>query len=415
MLRRHRNSVRRLIGIIALLAILGSMLVGLGATANAAPPELQLKVKSAILLDYATGQVLFEQNADQPIPPASLTKLMTLHLAYKKIAEGSLKKDDKVQVRPEAWAAKMPGSSVMFLEPGQIVTVGEIMKGIAIPSGNDAAIALAQHIAGSVDAFVDMMNKEAQAMGFTHLHFTDPAGLNNTNVVTAREFAEFARRYIELHPESLTELHSVTEFTYPLPQNLAPDKKDTPSVKQYNRNTLLGVVEGVDGLKTGFIEESGYNIAVTAKRGDMRLVAVLLGAPGNNDVEGSRNRAEAATAALQWGFQNFATVKPALPAVKPVRVWKGAVSEVTPEPVKDVYITVARGLETKLTATVHQEESVTAPVKAGDKLGEIIFAADGQEVAKVPLVAKAEIKQGGFFKRLWDSVVMAVRGWFKKK
>jgi D-alanyl-D-alanine carboxypeptidase (penicillin-binding protein 5/6) len=129
----------------------------------------------------------------------------------------------------------------------------------------------------------------------------------------------------------------------------------------------------------------------------------------------SPTRSEAATAALQWGFQNFATVKPALPAVKPVRVWKGAVSEVTPEPAKDVYITVARGLETKLTSTVHQEESVTAPVKAGDKLGEIIFAADGNEVAKIPLIAKAEIKQGGFFKRLWDSVVMAVRGWFKKK
>ncbi|HLN60916.1 MAG TPA: serine hydrolase, partial [Symbiobacteriaceae bacterium] len=145
MLRRHRNFVRRLVGIIALMAIFGSMLIGLGATAKAAPPALQLKVKSAILLDYATGQVLFEQNADQQIPPASLTKLMTLHLAYKKIAEGSLKKDDKVQIRPEAWAAKMPGSSVMFLEPGQIVTVGEIMKGIAIPSGNDAAIALAQH------------------------------------------------------------------------------------------------------------------------------------------------------------------------------------------------------------------------------------------------------------------------------
>jgi serine-type D-Ala-D-Ala carboxypeptidase (penicillin-binding protein 5/6) len=415
LLRRHSKTLRRVIGVIALIAMFSSiLLMGLAATVKAAPPEMQLQVKSAILLDYATGQTLFEQNADQEIPPASLTKLMTLHLAYKKIAEGAMKKEDKVQIRPEAWAAKMPGSSVMFLEPGQIVTVGEIMKGIAIPSGNDASVAMAQHIAGSIDAFVDLMNKEAQAMGFTKMRFADPAGLSPNNSVTAREFVEFARRYIELHPESLAELHSVEEYTYPSPANLTPDKKDTPPVRQYNRNTLLGVVEGVDGLKTGFIEESGYNIALTAKRGDMRLVGVILGAPGNSDVEGSRNRAEAGTAMLQWGFQNFATVKPDLPEIKPVRVYKGAEPQVTLATAKPVYITVARGLESKLTATVHQEESIIAPVKAGDKLGEIIFAADGQEVTKVPLIAETDVAQGGFFKRLWDTIRLTVMGWFKK-
>lgn len=411
----HRKSLRHT-AVLTLIALLGSLLIGLvPAPALAAPPTLQLDAKSAILIDFATGQVLFEQNADASIAPASLTKLMTLHLAYKKIAAGEMKKEDLVQIRREAWAATMPGSSVMFLEPGQIVTVGEIMKGIAIPSGNDASVAIAQHIAGSVNAFVEMMNKEAQEMGFTTLHFADPAGLSPENKVTAREFAAFARRYVEMHPEALSELHSVEEFTYPLPQNLPPDKQDTPSVTQYNRNTLLGEVEGVDGLKTGFIDESGYNICLTAKRGDMRLVGVILGVPGATEAEGSARRAQAGTDMLQWGFQNFVTIKPELPAISTVRVWKGAANQVALEPERPVQLTVARGAENSLTSTVHQETSVMAPVTKGQKLGELIFAADGKEVAKFELRAAADVKQGGFFKRLWDTIRLTVAGWFTRR
>jgi D-alanyl-D-alanine carboxypeptidase (penicillin-binding protein 5/6) len=412
----RKKSLRRRIGVIALIAMLGSLLVGLIAAmpVKAAAPPLTLAAKSAILLDSATGQILFEQDADTPIPPASLTKLMTLHLVYNKIAAGQLKKTDKVNIGTDAWAAKMPGSSVMFLEPGQNVTVGELMKGLAIPSGNDAAIALADHVGGNVDAFVAMMNKEAQDLGFKTMHFADPAGLSPQNVVTAREYAQFARMYIQMHPEALTELHSVTSFSYPQPQNLAPGKTDKP-VTQPNRNSLLGVLEGVDGLKTGFIDESGYNIAVTAKRGDMRLIGVILGVPGRDEVEGSAKRAAAATSLLTWGYQNFITVKPPMPAITPIRVWKGAVSEATPVPDREVYLTVAKGQETKLTSTVHEETSVIAPVKKGDKLGELIFAADGQQVAKFDLVAPADVKQGGIVKRLWDSIRLTVSGWFTKK
>ncbi|HYG57071.1 MAG TPA: D-alanyl-D-alanine carboxypeptidase family protein, partial [Symbiobacteriaceae bacterium] len=235
---------------------------------QAAPPQLTVDVKSAILLDYATGKVLFEKDADAATQPASLTKLMTLHLAYKRIAQGDMKPEDKVTVGTDAWAAKMPGSSLMFLAPGQNVTVGEIMRGIAIPSGNDAAVALANHVAGSVSAFVDQMNKEAQSLGFKTMHFTDPSGLNPSNMVTAREYAQFARLYIQLHPQALKELHSVVEFRYPLWENLSPEEKIGKNqgtyqpILQYNRNHLLGQMEGVDGLKTGFIDESGYNIAL---------------------------------------------------------------------------------------------------------------------------------------------------------
>lgn len=411
----HAHTLRRY-GVLTLIALFCTSLVALtAAPAQAAPPPLQLEAKSAILMDYETGQVLFEQNPDAAIPPASLTKLMTLHIAYKKIAEGTLKRDDKVTIRPEAWAAKMPGSSVMFLEPGQIVTVDEIMKGIAIPSGNDASVAIAQHIAGTVDSFVALMNKEAQDMGYKSMTFADPAGLSPKNVVSAREFADFARKYVLLHPEALQELHSVKEFTYPQKHNIELGKPFRPTDPQYNRNTLLWNYEGVDGLKTGFIDESGYNIALTAKKGEMRLVAVILGVPGRNEVEGSAKRAAAGAALLNWGFQNFVTVKPQLPNVSQVRVWKGAANQVQLEPQRPVVLTVERGLETKLTPSVTQEESVTAPVKKGDKLGQVVYTADGKEVARIDLVAAADVEQGGFFKRLWDSIRLTVSGWFSKK
>lgn len=401
--------------VLTLMALLSSCLLFVMPTpAAAAPPELKLDAKSAILIDYTTGRVLFEQNADEPIPPASLTKLMTLHLAFKKLASGEISKDDIVPIRKEAWAATMPGSSVMFLEPGQIVTVEELLKGIAIVSGNDASVALAQYLAGSVDAFVAMMNQEAQELGFKTLHFADPAGLSPENKITAREFAQFARYYIQQHPEALTELHSVQEFTYPQPHNLPEDKKNTPPITQYNRNKLLGTVPGVDGLKTGFIEEAGYNIALTAKRGDLRLIAVILGVPGATEEEGSARRAEEGTELLEWGFSNFVAVKPDLPEIKPVRVWKGAANQVELVPAQPVQLTVRRGTESSLTVTLHQESSVIAPVAEGQKLGELIFAADGQEVARIDLVAANEVKQGGFFKRLWDTIRLTIIGWFTR-
>jgi len=411
----RRNALRQT-AVFALAALLGSFCIGLTPTAaEAAPPSLELDAKSAILIDYDSGQVLFEQNADLPIAPASLTKLMTLHIAFERIESGDISKDDLVNIRKEAWAATMPGSSVMFLEPGQIVTVEEIMKGIAIASGNDASIALAQHIAGSVDAFVDLMNQEAKELGFTTFHFEDPAGLDPRNQITAREFAQFARLYIQEHPEALTELHSVKSFTYPQEHNIPEDKKGTTeSITQPNRNNLLGVVEGVDGLKTGFIEESGYNFAVTAKRGDMRLIGVILGVPGANEEEGSAKRAEEGTELLEWGFKNFVSVTPEMPEIKPVRVWKGRAGQVELVPSAPVHLTVPRGTQDKLQATVTQETSVIAPVTQGQKLGELVFTADGQEVARFDLLAANDVGLGNWFKRVWDTIRLTVIGWFTR-
>jgi D-alanyl-D-alanine carboxypeptidase (penicillin-binding protein 5/6) len=397
----------RRLGAFALAALVSLFWLSLAAPVHAAPPPLAVDAKSAILLDFTTGQVLFEKNADMPIPPASLTKLMTLHLAHKRIAAGALKKDEKVNIHPEAWAAKMQGSSVMFLEPGQNVTVAEIMKGIAVPSGNDASVAIAQHMAGTVDAFVAMMNKESQDMGFK-MKFADPAGLSPQNMVTAREFAQFSRQYVTLHPEALAELHSVVEFTYPKAENLP---KNTQSVTQYNRNQLLGTI-GVDGLKTGFIEESGYNIALTAKQGEMRLVAVILGVEGRNEAEGSAKRSAAGQALLQWGFANFTTVKPAVPAAQPVRVYKGAGNEVALQPAHPLVLTIEKDVEKKVSVTVQQQSTVIAPVKKGQKLGEIFVTAEGKELYRIDLVAAADVVPGGFFKRLWDTIRLWVAGLF---
>lgn len=419
--RRHRRRMR-IFATVAISVLIFSILAGLVASlAQAAPPALQVNAKSAILLDYATGQILFEKDADLALPPASLTKLMTLHLAYKRLEEGTMKPTDKVQISTDAWSAKMPGSSVMFLAPGQNVTVGEIMTGLAVSSGNDAAVALAQHIAGSVDAFAGQMNKEAQDLHYKTMKFVEPAGLSPKNVVTAREYADFARRYIDLHPKALTDLHSVKEYAYPKWENLSPEERQGKAqatyrpILQQNRNGLLWTFDGVDGLKTGFIEESGYNIALTAKRGDMRLIAIILGVPGANDVEGARSREAAGATLLSWGFQNFATVKPAVGTIPPVRVWKGAANQVELEPQRPIVLTVARGMENKVTRTLHQETSTIAPVKKGDALGELIYAADGAEIARVPLVAAAEVPRGGFFKRLWDSIRLTVSGWLNRK
>lgn len=420
-----RHTVKKL-RTLALLT-LTFMLVNLTAVPASAAPPLEIQGESVVLLDFATGQILYEKNPDKPIPPASLTKLMTLHLAHEKIAAGTMKLTDPVRVSTEAWAAKMPGSSVMFLAPGQKVTVGEIMKGIAVPSGNDASVALAEHMAGTVDAFVAQMNTEAEALGFKGLRFADPAGLSSKNLVTARQFAEFSRKYLQMHPESLTELHSVKEFKYPLWENLSDDEKAALArqgktqatykpIEQDNRNGLLWTMDGVvDGLKTGFIEESGYNIALTARKGEMRLIGVVLGVPGQDPVQGSARREAAGAALLNWGFQNFATVKPELGAVSPVRVWKGAANEVALQPAQPLVLTVPRGQEGKLTKSIHHEESAIAPVTKGQKLGEVIFAADGKEIARADLVAAADVPQGGLLKRLWDSIRLAVASWFAKK
>lgn len=375
------------------------------------PPEVM--AESAILLDATTGTVLYEKNADAEWPPASLTKLFTLHMVYRRIEQGAVRLGDKVGITPEAWAARMPGSSLMFLEPGQRVTVAELMKGLAVCSGNDAAVALARHCAGSVAAFVAEMNQEAKRLGFSRMRFVDPSGLSGRNRVTAREFARFCVQYVRMHPQSLEDLHSVPEMSYPLARNMPPRRPvSTNTIHQYNQNALLMLYEGVDGLKTGFIEESGYNYALTARRGDMRLVAVSLGGPGRSDAEGSRTRSRDGAALLSFGFDNFLDVRPPLPALGPLRVWKSRRRALEVEPLDTPVLTVPRIHLASLARTVRLPASVTAPIARGERVGEIVFFAGETEVGRTALVAAVDAPRGGPFLCLWDGVRLFFRSLF---
>jgi D-alanyl-D-alanine carboxypeptidase (penicillin-binding protein 5/6) len=369
-----------------------------------------LRARSAILIEALTGAVLYELHVDDRIPPASLTKLMTLHLALREIEEGRLNPSEVLVPGPDAWARNMPPrSSVMFLGPNQKLTVSQLLMGLVVDSGNDAAVEVADRVAGSVPAFVQLMNREASRMGYPDMHFEEPAGISATNTITARDYADFARRFVFAHPDALRELFSVREFTYPLEENLTGGNREK-AVTQTNRNVLLGKYEGVDGLKTGYIDESGYNIAVTAERAGMRLISVILGVPDVGSVSGATLRAAESAELLDYGFSTFTTARVAFGEPAPARVWKGRARSVrlraSPVPI----VAVRKDQETSLRAEVIQIFDVEAPVRAGRVLGAVAVLLGEKELARFPLRAEADVDRGGFFRRVLDSIVLFLRG-----
>jgi serine-type D-Ala-D-Ala carboxypeptidase (penicillin-binding protein 5/6) len=369
-----------------------------------------LVARSAILIDQASGRVLYQRNADQPLVPASLAKLMSLHIIYEKLADRSISRTDVVSLSVHAWANNQaPGSTLMNLGPGQIVTVEELMKGMAVASGNDAATALAEYVAGSATNFVRLMNEEAKFLGYATTRFTDPAGVQEANRVTAREFADFCRRYIDQHPEALAELHSLREFEYPLAQNLV-DGRRTPHVtkKQYNGNYLVWDDFGVDGLKTGHLDDENFTAAITARRGDMRLIVVLLGVRGRTLTEGAHNRSADSMALLSYGFKNFRTVELDAPALAPVRVWKGDSREVAMAPAGAVRITARKSELESLEYRVVLSAPVVAPIVKGQEIGALVYSSGAEEVGRIPLLATSDIETAGLLRRMWDSVVLGV-------
>jgi len=353
--------------------------------------------------------VLYEHNADLELPPASLAKLMTLHLVYQKLSERVIQRDDVVWFGPDAYARHQePGSSLMSLEPGQIVTVGELMKGVAIQSGNDAAMALAEFAAGSTGDFVGWMNEESRFLGYRTSRYADPAGVGPGSVVSAREFADFCRRYIALHPGSLAELHSLPEFEYPQAHNLPEGALPLPQpVVTYNHNWLVRGF-GVDGLKTGRYDDRNFTLAITARRGDLRLVAVLLGVPGATVGEGSQRRSEDGLALLSWGFRNFSTIAAAVPPLGAVRVWKGGVEEVALAAPAGLRLTVRPSEAEHLVAEIESPAAIVAPVRRGQKIATLVYRAGGREVARFDLLAATDVEEAGLFKRMWDAVRMGV-------
>lgn len=386
-----------------------TLLVAFG-TYQINPDAPLLQSRSAILVDATTGDILFEKDADIPIPPASLTKLMTMHVVLEAIAEGRTSLDARVGLPRETWAINQPwGSSLMFLAPGQNVTLHEILLGLAVSSGNDAAVAAAIHTAGSLERFVVMMNDAARSFGTTVTHFIEPSGISEFNITTAREFAQICILYLKLHPEATRAYHSVAEFAYPAPHNLPePYRSEAGTVIQRNRNILLDEIEGVDGLKTGFIIESGYNLALTAERAGTRFIAVLLGGPGPNSAIGGRVRANDGKSLIEWGFSHFQTVRPRIARLEPVRIWKSEGKWATAVPAVDLAFTLPIDRGERIDYRVERREGLTAPIPKGSELGRLVFFDATGPLKEVDLVAETDIPAGSFLRRTIDAITLFV-------
>jgi len=289
------------------------------------------------------------------------------------------------------------------------VTARELGLGLIVSSGNDAAVAAAAYVSGSLASFVREMNQEMERLGFPGLRFHDASGLSARSSISAREFARFCSYYINRHPAALSTFHSVEEFEFPKELNLPPgDPVWENGFRQRNRNILLGELPGADGLKTGYIDESGYNIAATAIRGGTRFITVILGIDAASHTLGSKKRAQAAADLLEYGFQNYKTMRPKLPPLPVVKVWKGRESRVELAFKGEAVFTVplqGPGGSTCSYALKYPPK-IMAPIQVGDPLGVLTFSWKGEEVASYPLVAAKKIEQAAFPKRVWHSIVL---------
>jgi len=362
----------------------------------------EINSRAAVLVDAATGALLYSKNPREEIPPASLTKLMTMHLVMKEIDEGRASYDEIIPITIESWAqSQPPRSSLMFLAPGQTVTLREIMLGLAVPSGNDAAVAAALRFAPSMDEFAHLMTMEGRRMGLNATRFAEASGISEHNMTTAEEFAWFCRQYINLHPLSLKDFHSVSSFSYPTENNVAAVYRDNPhTITQENRNTLLKTFPGVDGLKTGYIDESGYNIAVTAERDNTRFISVTLGA------ENTRRRDADNSLLLSWAFENFKTVRPVIGYIAKERLYKGREknAEFALAQPADFTSPVGRAKSLKFETVINGP--LIAPIPEGAAAGYIMISDDYGELNRVPLVTVRAYEKGNIFKRIWHSILL---------
>ncbi|GBU12877.1 D-alanyl-D-alanine carboxypeptidase, penicillin-binding protein 6a [Enterobacterales bacterium] len=371
------------------------------AQADTNPAAPQINAKSWVLMDYNSGKVLAESNPDARLDPASLTKIMVSYVVGQAIKSGKVTPDDMVTVGQDAWATGNPvlrGSSLMFLKPGDKVPVSELNKGIVIQSGNDASIALADYVAGSQDSFVSLMNRYSQQLKLDNTHFKTVHGLDaDGQYSSARDMALLSQALIRDTPEEYA-LHKEKEFTF-------------NHIRQINRNRLLWSTNlNVDGIKTGYTSGAGYNLVSSASDpSGMRLIAVVMGAPSD------RIRFNESESLLTWGFRFFETLTPikAGDAFTSQRVWFGEDKMVPLGVAENASLTTPKGqlknLKASFTLTNKQLE---APLAKNQVVGTIDFSLDGKVVDQRPLVALKEVKEGGFFSRIWDFVMMKITGLF---
>lgn len=363
------------------------------------PPEVA--VKSYILIDSDSDEVLASNNPDMTIHPASLTKMMTSYLAEMELSQGNIHRDDLVTISKKAWSI---GGSTMFIEVGEKVKVDELLKGIIIVSGNDASIAISEHVAGSEDAFAQLMNSTAKNLGMSNTHFQNASGWPaDDHYSTARDLAVLSKRIVHDYPEDYG-LYAEKYYQYGVDKETGE-----PLRRQANRNRLLWSNPSVDGLKTGHIEETGYHLAVTSKKDGRRLIAILLGASTD------KQRAEEAQKLLTYGFRFFENVdiKPGGVALETVDVWKGAEDSLAVGIAENLVVTVPRGTGKDIQATLTVTPDLQAPIVKGQEVGSLVVSVEDTIIKKVPLIAQQSIEQGGFLKRIWDSILLFVQSFFK--
>jgi len=360
------------------------------------PDAPQINAKGFILVDYTTGKVIAEGNADMQLAPASLTKMMTSYIIGKELENGNISNDDKVMISENAWAKNFPESSKMFIEVGTEVPVNLLNQGIIVASGNDACVAMAEHIAGSESAFADLMNAHAEQLGMSSSFFENSHGLDSSShMTTPRDMATLASAIIREVPKEYA-LYKQKSFTY-------------NNIKQYNRNSLLWDKSlNVDGMKTGHTSNAGYSLVTSATKGDMRLVTVVMG------TESERARKVESKKLLNYGFRFFETFTPYKAGEKFAsnRIWFGDKEQVDLGIALDTPITIPRGQRKNLEANFELTQALEAPLAKGTVVGKLFLQLDGEDIAEYPLVTLSEVNEGSFFSKMLDYIKQLFAQWF---
>ena len=386
---------------ILLLIIVVAMALPMAALAQRPPPPPKgmptpaapaLGANSYILIDFNSGRVLVESNPDMPVEPASITKVMTSYVVFTELAAGNIKLEDLVDISEKAWRT---GGSRMFIEPGMEVTLEQLIKGMVIQSGNDASVALAEHLAGTEEAFAGLMNHYATQLGMSNSNFVNATGLpHEDHYTTARDVALLSVALIANFP-GFYQWYSEKEYSF-------------NNIRQHNRNNLLWRDPAVDGLKTGHTQAAGYCLASSAKRDGMRLISVVLGSGSE------ASRVSESQSLLNYGFRFFETVQlyKAGQELAQGKVWKGEEEQIRLGIRDELFVTIPRGRYDDLDAKVEMRPELIAPITEGETVGQISIRLEDEELASRGLVALEAAIEAGFFGRTWDGLSMWVGGLF---
>lgn len=386
--------ILRLLKFSALFSTL-SLSLAVNAAPTIIPDPPTLGAKGYILIDYHTGTVLVEKNADTKLNPASLTKLMTAYVAGQEVNQGNISLDDQVRISRNAWAKNFPDSSKMFIEVGTDVKLMDLYRGLIVQSGNDASVAIAEHVAGSEGAFVGLMNSWAKNLGLNNTSYSNPHGLDSDGLYsTPRDIALLSQAIIRDLPD-IYPLYSETSYTY-------------NGITQYNRNGLLRDRSmNVDGMKTGYTSGAGYSLATSATQGEMRLISVVMGSSS------TKSRESESKQLLSYGFRFFDTVSPSSveDTLAETRVWMGTQDTVPVGVAKPVLLTIAKGDSDKISAELEYSSELVAPITKGDVVGRVIYRLEDKTVASADLVAQQDVEEAGVFKKIIDWFKRLISGW----